>query len=119
MKILDRVLSCLLILGGVGHTAGTFVGYWNKPDLFLWSLCASGFIFLLGFVNLLRAGRRGDRALGWLTLIFNLGWLTASIAFGKLIHNMYDFRVLGFGVIMLGLCGMSIGSILAPRHEKQ
>jgi len=117
MRILDRVLGFLLLLGGVGHTAGTFVGYRDKPELFLWSLCASGFVFLLAAVNLIRAGRSGDRALGWLTLIFNLGWCAASVGFGQLIHNMYDFRVIGFCVITLGLCAMSIASILAPRHE--
>lgn len=68
IKAIDRILSCLLILGGVGHRIGSFVAYRSKPDTLLWSLCTLLFIFLLGAfllgaVNFGSAGRPGDRAL--------------------------------------------------------
>ena len=115
MKVVDRVFCCLLILGGVGHSLGSFQAYSAKPDELLWSLCASLFLFLLGTVNLVRAGRVGDRALGWITLVFNLCWLAADIQFGRVIGNMADPRLIFFAVIMLVLIGMSARSIAAGR----
>jgi len=111
MKLVDRIFGCLLLLGGVGHTAGTLIGYKDKPELMLWSLCASLFVFLLGTLNLVRAGRRGDRTLGWITLVFNVCWMVSVVAFGRLIQNMADPRVISFLVIALVLCGMSVRSI--------
>jgi len=124
MKVLDRIFGCLLILGGCGHTAGTLIGYKGKPELMLWSLGASTFIFLLGAINLVRAGRRGDRTLGWITLVFNLCQIASVVAFGRLIQNMADPRVIGFIVICAVLSLMSLRTIAsnpvtarqAPAH---
>jgi hypothetical protein len=120
MKILDRVFGWLLILGGVGHTAGTIIGYGSLhtesgPELLLWSLSASLFIFLLGTVNLVRAGRHGDRTLAWITLIFNFCQLISVLQFGRLIHNMLDPRVIGFAIVTLVLCAMSLRTMTAKR----
>jgi tellurite resistance protein TehA-like permease len=111
MKTLDRVFGWLLILGGAGHTAGSFVAYRSKPDLLLWSLGAALFVFLLGAVNLVRAARRGDRSLGWITLVFNLAQFASCLQFGYVIGNMSDPRVIGFSVITLVLAGMSLRTI--------
>ncbi len=115
MKVFDRVFCCLLILGGVGHSLGSIKAYSAHPDELLWSLCASLFIFLLGTVNLVRAGRHGDRTLGWITLVFNLCWLVASVQFGRVIGNLTDPRVILFVVITLVLSAMSGRSIAAGR----
>jgi hypothetical protein len=56
LKILDRILSCLLILGGIGHTLGSFQFYKSDQMSLLWSLCASLFVFLFAAVSLIRAG---------------------------------------------------------------
>jgi hypothetical protein len=106
--ILDRALGCLLLLGGVGHTLGSFQAYGKDPMMLLWSLCASIFVFLLGGLNLLRAGRPGDRALAWLCLVAGICWIVASLRFGSLIGNVFDFRPLIFVVITLGLCGFCV-----------
>jgi hypothetical protein len=45
LKILDHVLSSLLILGGIGHTFGSLQFYKSDQMTLLWSLCASLFIF--------------------------------------------------------------------------
>ena len=118
MKTLDRVLSVLLILGGIGHTAGTLIGYKDKPELMLWSLCTSLFVFLLGAVNFLRASRAGDRSLGWITVIFNLAWFVACLEFGHIIGKMGDFRVIGFSVITLVLSGLSVRSMGARERSE-
>ena len=115
MKVFDRVFCCLLILGGVGHTLGSFQAYGAHPDELLWSLCTSLYLFLLGAVNLVRAGRAGDRALGWITLVFNLCWFAAVIQFGRVIGNLLDPRVIFFVIITLVLAGMSWRSIAAGR----
>jgi hypothetical protein len=115
MKVFDRVFCCLLILGGVGHTLGSFKAYSAHPDELLWALCASLFLFLLGTVNLVRAGRHGDRTLGWITLVFNLCWLAAAIQFGRVGGNLADPRVILFVVITLVLSAMSWRSIAAGR----
>jgi len=116
MKITDRIFSCLLFLGGIGHTLGTLIGYGSKPELLLWSLCASLFLFLLGTLNFVRAGRTGDSTLGWITLIFNPCQFVSAIAFGRLIQNLYDPRVIGFCIITLVLTAMSIRTITSAKQ---
>ena len=63
MKILDRVLSSLLILGGIGHTIGSIKFYKSDPMTLLWALCASLFVFLFAAISLVRAGRPADTTL--------------------------------------------------------
>lgn len=44
MRLLDRILAIILLLGGLGHTAGTFL-LMHDPMMQLWSLGTSLFIF--------------------------------------------------------------------------
>ncbi len=113
MKVLDRVLSVLLILGGVGHTLGSFQAYKNDQMTLLWSLSASLFIFLLGALNLVRAGRDRDVALAWLCLAGGLCHIVSSLRFGFLIGNFFDFRPLIFVIITLGLCAMCVRTLVS------
>ena len=111
--MLDRILSCVLILGGVGHTFGSFLGYKNDPMMLLWSLSASLFIFLLGGLNLVRAGREKDVAITWLCLIGGLCHIASSLRFGFLIGNVFDFRPVIFVVVTLGLCAMCVRTLVS------
>ena len=113
LRVADRILGCLLILGGVGHTFGSLQGYKSDQMTLLWSLCASLFIFLLGAVNLVRAGRDRDVPLAWICLVAGLCHIVSSLRFGFLIGNMFDFRPLIFVVITLGLCGMCVRTLIA------
>ena len=115
MKILDRILSCLLLLGGIGHTIGSLHFYKSDQMTLLWSLCASLFVFLFAAVNLIRAGRPHDTALAWVCLVAGLGWIAASLRFGVLIGDLLDFRPLIFGVITLGLCAFCIRTLVEKR----
>ena len=115
MKILDRILSCLLILGGIGHTLGSLHGYKNDQMTLLWSLCASLFVFLFAALSLIRAGRPKDTALAWLCLVAGLCWIAASLRFGVLIGNLFDPRPLIFGVLTLGLCAFCVRTLIVDR----
>lgn len=113
MKALDRILSVLLILGGVGHTFGSFQAYKNDQMTLLWSLSASVFVFLLGGLNLVRAGRHKDVALCWLCLVGGLCHVASSLRFGFLIGNFFDFRPLIFVIITLSLCAMCVRTLVS------
>jgi hypothetical protein len=115
LKILDRVLSCLLILGGIGHTLGSFQSYKSDQMTLLWSLCASLFVFLLAALSLIRAGRPHDSALAWVGLVAGLCWIAASLRFGIVIGKLFDFRPLIFCVLTLGLCAFCVRTLIGKR----
>ncbi len=115
MRIVDRALSVLLILGGVGHTFGVLEAYRARPETLFWSLTASLLIFLLAAVNLLRSWRPGDRALAIITACASAGYLVITFRFGQLIGNMADPRVIVFALISLGLVGFGLRDARAAR----
>jgi hypothetical protein len=115
MRALDRVFGCLLILGGLGHGFGTYGAYSSQPMVLIWALSASFAIWLLAAVNLLRAGRKGDRALSWISFAGCLVWIGFAIWFGVLIGNMLDFRPLGNVIITGALALFSLRSALAKE----
>jgi hypothetical protein len=112
VQVFDRILSCLLILGGIGHTLGSLRAYKSDPMMLLWSLSASLFVFFFSGINLVRAGRPDDSALAWLCLAAGIGWTVASLRFGALIGNIFDFRPLIFVILTLGLCAMCVRTLL-------
>jgi hypothetical protein len=115
LKILDRILSCLLIFGGIGHTVGSLHFYKSDQMTLLWSLCASLFVFLFSAVSFIRAGRPQDQALAWVCLVAGLCWIAASLRFGLLIGNLLDFRPLIFCVLTLGLCAFCVRTLIVKR----
>ena len=112
MKTLDRIFCGLLILSGILHAWVTIRENGHDPGVLLWSLCASLFIFLLGAVNWVRSGRQGDRTLSWIALIFNLCWIGVCLQFGRVIHDMRDFRVVDSTIVALVLCAMSLRTLV-------
>lgn len=119
MKILDRVFGCLMILGGVGHGIGSYKAYSNDPMALLWALSASFAIFLLAAMNLLRAGRKGDRALAWISFAGCLGQGGFALWFGLLIGNVFDFRPLGNLIITLVLAVFSLRAALLTQNDSR
>ncbi len=111
MKTVDRTLAVLLILGGVGHSLGSYKAYQSDQMELLWSLCASLFVFLLGAINLLRTSRPDDSGLGWVCLGALIAWVPSTLRFGQLAGNLLDFRVVIFTVLTVGLCGFSVRTI--------
>jgi drug/metabolite transporter (DMT)-like permease len=115
LKIIDRALGVLLILGAGGHTFGSIVAYRTQPLTLLWALSASLYIVLVGAVNLLRTARPGDRALAWVAVVAALCQLVSAVVFGQLIHSPADPRVVGFVVLCLGLIAFGLRDALASR----
>ena len=107
MKWLDRGLSCLLILGGIGHTYGV-LNFYKDPITLFWSLTATELIFLLAAINLLRTWRPGDRALAIVTSCASAAYLVFTLRFGQLIGDLTDPRVILFGVLSAGLAAFGL-----------
>jgi len=114
MKWVDRGLSCLLILGGLGHTFGV-LDFYNDPQTLFWSLTASELIFLLAAMNLLRSWRPTDRALAALTVVATGAYFLFTLRFGQIIGNLFDFRVILFGALTLGLTAFGVRDAIARR----
>lgn len=119
MKVLDRVFGCLLFLGGIGHGLGSYKFYFGKDSMaLLWALAASFAVFLLAAVNLLRTGRTGDRALGWISLAGCIVWIGFVLCFGRLIGNMLDFRVLVNLIITIALTVFSLRGLVGKSSAQ-
>jgi hypothetical protein len=115
MQKADRIFGWLMALGGVGHGFGSWQAYHAQPMELLWALAASFAVFLLSALNLLRAGRKRDGAVAWVSFTGCLVWAGFVIWFGVLIGNVLDFRPLVHLVTTLVLAGFSLRSALAAR----
>jgi len=113
LRGVDRTLGILLALGAAGHTMGSLKTYSEQPMVLLWALCASVLIVLLGVINVLRVSRPRDAALAWVCAGGLVCWLVAAIIFGKLVGNVFDFRVIIFAVLSIGLIFFSLRTVAA------
>src|SRR5215467_5204480 len=111
MRIIDRGLSVLLILGAGGHTFGVLEYYKGQPDALFWSLTATLMMLLVAAINLLRSWPPGYRGVALLALGATVGYLVVTLCFGRLVGDMADPRVIGFGLICLGLLAFGVGSL--------
>jgi hypothetical protein len=116
MRTLDRIFGVLLFLGGIGHGIGTYQAYSKDPMYLLWALSASFAVFLLAAVNLLRAGRRGDHALAWISFAGCLVWIGFAFWFGMLIGNLLDFRPAVNLIVTLALAILSLRSAVQEKR---
>lgn len=93
-KTIDRIFGWLLVVGSIGHATGTIM--WTQPmsQIFLWSLGSALAAVLLGVLNIIRAGRPGDRTLAVVTAIGTACWMGLAVAFGVSIGNVFDPRTL-------------------------
>lgn len=117
MRWIDRGLSILLILGGIGHTLGV-LDFYKEPHALFWSLTASELIFLIAAINLLRSWRPNDRALAIITALASAAYFVFTLRFGQVIGNLFDFRVILFGALTLGLTAFSVSDAL-QRPSRQ
>ncbi len=106
-KWIDRGLSCLLILGGIGHTFGV-MHFYKDPHTLFWALTDSVLLFLLAAINLLRTWQPDNRQLAIVTACASAANLVITLRFGELIGNIADFRVILFAALSLGLTGFSL-----------
>lgn len=119
MKIADRVFGYLLILGAVGHTIGTIVWLQPMSQLFIWSLGAALAAFVLGALNILRAGRPDDRPLAAITVVGTFAWMLVALAFGISIHHVLDPRPLSHIIISLFLVLFGMRGLTPARQPMQ
>jgi hypothetical protein len=117
MKLADRVFGVLLILSSCGHTVGTILWTPFMSGLFVWSLGASIAAALTGVLNVVRAGRPGDRTIAVIATAATAGWLMLCVAFGKSIGNFADPRVVGNSVIATALLFFGIRTIAMIHRE--
>jgi hypothetical protein len=108
MKILDLTFGWLLVVGSLLHAMGSVASYGNMPLLLVWSLSGTLAGLLLASLNLLRAGRPGDRVLAWVSFTGCLGWIAVALAFGKVSGNLLDVRALTHAINAAVLAVMSL-----------
>ncbi len=111
MKPIDRTFGWLLIICSVLHAFGSITAYKGRPETLLWALSATLGGLFLAALNLLRIGRPGDRILAWISFAGCIGWLAVVLAFGAVIHNMLDLRVVTLSIVLVVLGIFSIRSV--------
>jgi uncharacterized membrane protein HdeD (DUF308 family) len=115
LKIVDRTLGILLLIGGVLHGLGSFKAYASSAPLQVWALSGSVAALLLAAINLLRVDRPADRALAWVSLAGCIAWIAVAIAFGLTLDSALDPRVLYHVIVTVGLAAFSLNSALRRR----
>jgi membrane protein DedA with SNARE-associated domain len=118
LKILDSIFGVLLLPGAVGHTIGTIMKTEPMSQVFIWSLGAALACYLLGALNLVRAGRPDDKTLATITMAGTVCWALVAFAFGKSIGNVLDPLALIHMVVSIVLVifgAMTLRS--APRAD--
>jgi putative Ca2+/H+ antiporter (TMEM165/GDT1 family) len=119
LKTIDRIFGWLLIIGSLGHTAGTIM--WTQPmsQIFIWSLGSSLAAALLGTLNLVRAARPNDQTIAVITTVGTACWALLAFAFGKSIGNLLDPRPLIHMITALVLVAMGVLTILRSTQPAQ
>ena len=109
--MVDRIFGWLLIVGSLLHAVGSVTGYRSTPVTLVWALSGSLAGLLLATLNLLRAGRPNDRTLAWASFSGCVGWVAVVLAFGKIIGNIFDPRVVTHVIITIVLAAMSLRTV--------
>jgi hypothetical protein len=112
MKIVDRIFGWLLVVGSLLHAFGSLAAYKNTPVTLVWALSGALAGLLVAGLNLLRADRPNDRALGWVSFLGCFGWIAVALAFGKVIGNILDFRPLTHVITTTVLAAMSLRTLV-------
>ena len=110
MRYVDRTFGWLLVLCSLLHAYGSVSAYKGRPETLLWALSATLAGLLVAALNLLRIGRLGDRPLAWISFFGCVGWLAIVLAFGAVIRNMLDLRVVALTIITVILAIFSVRS---------
>jgi hypothetical protein len=114
LRTLDRICGWLMVVGALMHSIATLTAHVSQAET-LWSLGSGLGELLLAALNLLRAGRPGDRTLAAVSFLGCLGQLVLIAGFAHLIQSYTDPRVLIQSLITLVLAVMSARDVLAVR----
>jgi hypothetical protein len=118
MKTIDRIFGVLLILCCAGHTAGTILLLPAMTGMWVWSLGAALGGYVLGALNIVRAGRTGDRTIAWIAMLGTACWALVALSFNYSIHNMLDPRGLGHFIVSVVLVGFGVRTLLRSSGAK-
>jgi hypothetical protein len=120
LRKIDRTFGWLLILANCGHTLGTILWAPFLSGLWVWSLGAAVGGFVLGALNIVRAGRPPDKVIAWITALGTACLILVAVAFGISIGNLFDPRADGHIVICSVLVGFSVNTIVrSSSHHVQ
>lgn len=108
MKGVELVLCVLLALGGLGHLFGTLAGYEPGSEVFVWSLSATCFVFLLVFLHVVRIYRPQDRTVRMAAIVASGAWIGLALAFGAAVGDIADPRALMHVVVTSALLMTSL-----------
>lgn len=103
MRTVELVLCALLALAGLAHLGGTIAGYEPGSEIFVWSLSATGFVFLLVFLHVLRVYRPADRPVRAAATVASIAWIGLALAFGAAVGDVADPRALTHAALTLAL----------------
>ena len=118
MKLVDRIFAVVLIVGGLLHGVGSYLGYRHEPITMFWALNASTLAVLIGVLNLLRVVRPGDRPLAWICFASSLAWAIGAFIFGLLMGNVFDPRPMTHFISSLALAGFSLKAALGASPSQ-
>ena len=108
MRTFELILCGLLALAGLAHLGGTLAGYEPGTEIFVWSISATCFVFLLVFLHVLRIYRPDDRPVRAAALIASVAWIGLALAFGAAAGDILDPRALTHAIVTLGLLAMTV-----------
>lgn len=109
---IDQLFAGLLLIGAILHAFGSIASYPRGSQILVWALSGSLAAGLLAVLNLVRAGRPADHALGWITFFGCMCWVAVAIGFGMVIGNVYDPRPLWHATAALVLAAFSLRTAL-------
>jgi hypothetical protein len=115
LKIIDRGLGILLLIGAGAHTFGAIKLYGSNLNELWLALCVTLLIVLLGTLNLVRSRRGYDHVFARITVAATASWLGATVALGAITGNFLDPRVIVNIVVCTGLIIIGLRSALS--HE--
>jgi hypothetical protein len=118
MKILDRILACIVILGSFGHSAGSVLAYKHEPVTLLWALSTSMLWQLIAAINVLRTFRPDDRPLAWIAFAWSVAMAISALIFGVLIGNVFDLRAVVNVFVSLGLAAFSLKTAMRATRTQ-
>jgi hypothetical protein len=116
LKTIDRIFGWLMVISALLHAMGSYKVYKAQPMTLLWAETGGLAELLLAALNLLRAGRPGDRSLAWVSALGCAAWLVAVFAFGRLIGDMLNFRILIQAAVTFVLLVFSLRSALGTSQ---
>jgi hypothetical protein len=115
MRLFDRTIGVLLLLSVVLHCVGTFYFFPLLSPIFVQSLGSGVAGFLIGGLNLVRAGRPNDRTVGLFATIGAAAWLAIAVLFNLSLGNILDPRGSVHALLALILVFLGIRTLMQAK----